>query len=77
MPKMSDRERLSDLEQRQRRMSEEIVEARRALRGKYAASILDLAVETMTEREFRDVVNHAIRLGAAASLAALTSSKGT
>jgi hypothetical protein len=71
MPKMSERERLADLEVRQRRVGDEIVEVRRALRGKYGAIVLDLAVETLTEREFRDLVSHAIRLGGAASIAAL------
>lgn len=70
MPKMSERERLSDLEARQRKVSEEIVAVRRTLRGKYATIIFDLAVETLSEREFRDVLIHAIRLSGAASLAA-------
>jgi hypothetical protein len=71
MPKMSDRERLAELEARQRRVGDEIIEARRALRGKYAALVLDLSVESLTEREFRDLLGHAIRLGGAASIAAL------
>jgi hypothetical protein len=71
MPKMSDRERLSDLELRHRRMSEEIVEVRRSLRGKFAAIILDLPVETMTEKEFRALLTHAIRVGVATAIAAL------
>jgi hypothetical protein len=72
MPKMSERERLADLEARQRRVSDEIIEVRRALRGKYGAIALDLAVETLTEREFRDLLAHAIRLGGAPSIAALS-----
>lgn len=71
MPKMSERERLADLEARQRRVGNEIVEVRRALRGRYSNIVLDLAVETLTEREFRDLVSHAIRLGGAATIAAL------
>lgn len=70
MPKMSDRERLADLEAKQRKVAEEIVEARRTLRGKYAAIVLDLGVETLSEREFRDVVVQAIRLGGAPEVAA-------
>lgn len=73
MPKMSERERLADLEARQRRMTDEIAQARRALRGKYAAIVLDLSVETLTEREFRDLLAQAIRLGGAPSIAALSS----
>ncbi|MBN8818725.1 MAG: hypothetical protein J0I80_08400 [Sphingomonas sp.] len=72
MPKMSERERLADLEARQRKVGDEIIEVRRALRGKYGAIVLDLAVETLTEREFRDLLTQAIRLGGAMSIAALT-----
>jgi hypothetical protein len=71
MPKMTDRERLADLEARQRKMVEEVEKTRRALRGKYAAIVPDLAVETLTEREFRDVLTTAIRIGGAAAIAAL------
>jgi len=71
MPKMTDRERLADLEARQRKMVEEVEKTRQALRGKYAAIVPDLAVETLTEREFRDVLSAAIRVGGAAAIAAL------
>ena len=71
MPKMTDRERLADLEARQRKMAEEVEKTRRALRGKYAAIVPELAVETLTEREFRDVLAAAIRVGGAAAIAAL------
>lgn len=71
MPKMTDRERLADLEARQRKMVEEVEKTRRALRGKYAAIVPELAVETLTEREFRDILAHAIRVGGAAAIAAL------
>ena len=73
MPKMSERERLADLEARQRKVGDEIVEVRRTLRGRYGAIVLDLAVETLTEREFRDLLTLGIRLGGATSVAALTS----
>lgn len=76
MPRMSDRERLSDLEARQRRMSDEIDQVRRSLRGKYAGIILDLSIETLTEREFRDLLVNAIRLGGAASVTALSALPG-
>lgn len=71
MPKKSERERLGDLEARQRKVADEVEKARRALRGRYAAIVTDLAVETFTEREFRDIIVHAIRAGAAASVGAL------
>ncbi len=71
MPKMTDRERLADLEQRKRKLAEELDQTRRALRGKYAAIVPDLAVEDFTEREFRDLLSLAIRAGGPASVAAL------
>ncbi|CCW16350.1 hypothetical protein EBBID32_6860 [Sphingobium indicum BiD32] len=71
MPKMTDRERLADLEARQRKMVEEVEKTRHALRGKYAAIVPELGVETLTEREFRDILTHTIRVGGAASIAAL------
>ena len=71
MPKMTERERLADLEARQRKVAGEIEDARRALRGKYAATVTELAVETISEREFRDLLNHAIRVGGSACVNAL------
>lgn len=71
MPKMTDRERLADLEARQRKMVEEVEKTRRTLRGKYAAIVPELAMETLTEREFRDVLTATIRVGGAAAIAAL------
>jgi hypothetical protein len=71
MPKMTERERLADLEARQRKMSEEVDKARRALRGKYAALVPDLPVEQLTEREFRDLLTAAIRVGGAAAIGVL------
>lgn len=71
MPKMTDRERLADLEQRQQKLAQELDQTRRALRGKYAAIVPDLAVEDFTEREFRDLLAHALRAGSVASVAAL------
>lgn len=71
MPKMTDRERLADLEARQRKMGEEVEKTRRALRGKYAEIVPELAVETLTEREFRDLLVAAIRVGGVAAIAAL------
>lgn len=72
MPRMSDRERLAELETKQRKIAEDIADARRALRGKYAAIVLDLAVETLTEREFKELLVQAIRLGGATATAALS-----
>lgn len=71
MPKMTDRERLADLEARQRKMVEEVEKTRHALRGKYAAIVPELAVEQLTEREFRELLIAAIRVGGAAAIAAM------
>ena len=68
MPKKSERERLADLEARQRKVAEDVEKARRALRGKYAAIVPEHPVETLTEREFREVVELAIRAGGGAQL---------
>ena len=71
MPKMTDRERLADLEARQRKMVEEVEKTRRTLRGKYAAIVPDLPVEQLTAREVRDVLTATIRVGGAAAIAVL------
>ncbi|CAN5495047.1 hypothetical protein BH10PSE12_BH10PSE12_07710 [soil metagenome] len=71
MPKMTDRERLAKIEADQRALANEAETMRRSLRAQYGALTADLAVETLTEREFRDIVSHAIRLGGAATIAAL------
>lgn len=71
MPKKTDRERLADLEARQRMMAEEVDKTRRALRGKYAEIVTDLPVEDLTEREFRDLLFAAIRCGGATAVTAL------
>ena len=71
MPKLTDRERLADLEARAKKVSEEIETTRHALRGKYGAMVMDLAVESLSEREFKEIVAQAVRAGGASSLAAL------
>ena len=76
MPKKSERERLADLEARQRKVADDVENARRALRGKYAAIVPELPVETLTEREFREIVDLAIRAGGTASVAALKALSG-
>jgi len=71
MPKMNERERLADLEARQRKVAEEVEQARRALRARYGAVVAEFRIEAMTERELRDLLTQAIRVGGAASIAAL------
>ncbi len=76
MPKKSERERLADLEARQRKVAEDVDNARRALRGKYAAIVPELPVETLTEREFREILDLAIRAGGTSTVAALKALSG-
>lgn len=71
MPKMTERDRLADLEARQRKMNDELENARRALRGRYAAMIAEMPVEKLTEREFRELLTQAIRVGGGAALTAI------
>lgn len=71
MPKMTERERLADLEARQRKVAEEVESARRALRDRYAGMVTDLPIEVLTERDFKDLLTQAIRVGGSQALAAL------
>lgn len=71
MPKLNDRDRLADLEARQTKIAQEILDARRALRGKYASILSDMEVERLSEKDFRDLLQNAIRVGGPASITAL------
>ena len=71
MPKMNERERLADLEARERKLAQEVLDARRALCGRYATMIEDVAVEQLSERAFRDILGHAIRIGGDRAMEAL------
>lgn len=71
MPKMTDRERLAKIEADQRKLVGEADAVRRAVRANYGSLAQELAVEMLSEREFRDVLAHAIRAGGHASIAAL------
>lgn len=71
MPKLNDRDRLADLEARQSKIAQEILDARRALRGRYADIVKELPVEQIPERLFRDLVQEAVRAGGEPALAAV------
>ena len=71
MPKMTDREKLADLDKRQHMLAQEAEAVRRTLRARYGAMLADLAVEQLSEREFRDLVTQAVRIGGTAALTAL------
>lgn len=71
MPKMTDREKLADLDKRQHMLAQEAEAVRRTLRARYGTMLADLAVEQLSEREFRDLVTQAVRIGGTAALTAL------
>jgi hypothetical protein len=71
MPKLTERDRLAELEARQRKVSDEIEKTRQTLRDRYAAITAEMAVEKLTERQFRDVLAEVLRVGGGAALAAL------
>lgn len=71
MPKMNDREKLADLDKRQRQLAEEAETVRRNVRARYGTVLSAIAVESLSEREFRDILSHAIRAGGGPAVAAL------
>ena len=71
MPKMTDRERLAKIEADQRSLAEEADAVRRDVRAHYGRLTADLAVEALSEREFRGLIGHAIRIGGSTTIAAL------
>lgn len=74
MPKLSDRDKLAELVERQKKkVGDEIAETRQRVRARYAEIVVGLAVEDLSEREFRDLLTVALKVGGASALAALKS----
>lgn len=71
MPKMNDREKLADLEARQRKIGEELEAARQAVRNRYVAMLTGFPLERMAERDLKVLVEEALRAGPAAAIGAL------
>jgi hypothetical protein len=71
MPKLTEREKLTDLEKRQRALAEEAERVRQALRARYGTLLADIPVERISEKEFRDLLAQVIRAGGPAAIAAL------
>ncbi|WP_068092346.1 hypothetical protein [Novosphingobium rosa] len=76
MPKLTERDRLAELVDRQRRTTEEVEKARGALRAKYLDQLRDLPVEMLSERELREIVTQGIRVGGAVAVTALKALPG-
>ncbi|MEW6626431.1 MAG: hypothetical protein AB1431_06545 [Pseudomonadota bacterium] len=60
MPKMSERDRLNELEARQLKIREEVETARAQLRERYAVIVRSLPVERISEKDFRALVEKAV-----------------
>ncbi|QJR02738.1 hypothetical protein HH800_11405 [Sphingobium yanoikuyae] len=71
MPKMTERERLAKIEADQQNLAREAETVRRGLRAQYGKLVTELPVERLSEREFRDVIGQAIRVGGSAAISAL------
>src|SRR3546814_13837664 len=71
MPKMTERERLAKIETDQQNLAREAETVRRGLRAHYGKLVTELPVERLSEREFRDVIGQAIRVGGSAAISAL------
>lgn len=71
MPKLTDRERLAKIEADQRSLAQEAETVRRGLRAHYGRLTAELPIEKLSEREFREVLAQAIRVGGAGAIVAL------
>jgi hypothetical protein len=77
MPKMTDRERLAKIETDQRLLADEADTVRRSLRAHYGQLVADLPVERLTERDFRDLLLQAVRVGGGTAVHALKGLPGS
>jgi hypothetical protein len=71
MPKMTERERLAKIEADQHNLAREAETVRRGLRAHYGKLVTELPIERLSEREFRDLLGQAIRVGGRAAITAL------
>jgi len=71
MPKLTEREKLADLEARQRKIGEEIETTRQAVRSRYVGLLTGLPLERMAERDLKALVEQALRAGSPAAIGAL------
>ena len=76
MPKSTDRERLAELEEKHRKLREDVERTRREVRSKAAKAIETLPLEQVDERELKEAVALVLRVGGAASIALLKASQG-
>ncbi|SHM66324.1 hypothetical protein SAMN05518668_11616 [Sphingobium sp. YR657] len=60
MPKMSERDRLHELEARQLKIRDEVEMARAHLRERYALIVRSLPVERISEKDFRALIEKAV-----------------
>lgn len=77
MPRMTDRERLAKIEADQCTLAKDAETVRLTVRASYAALVTDLPVERLSEREFRDVLAQAVRVGGTAAIGAMKTIAGT
>ncbi|MDH7639207.1 hypothetical protein [Sphingomonas oryzagri] len=68
---MTEREKLADLEARQRKIADELEATRQAVRGRYVATLTRLPLENMAEKDLRTLVDQGLRVGGPAAIAAL------
>lgn len=71
MPKLNNRERLAKIEADQHNLALEADAVRRTVRAQYGLLVGDLAVEKLTERDFKELIGQAIRVGGGTAITAL------